>query len=92
MTQAASKTFTLTSNGDETMSFTIVMNEKNSPFTVTCEQGSIAPGETLTFTVVADENVSLNGGYYGSSYCYDGIAFIKFSNGHSLPICLRIKE
>ena len=82
----------LTSTSDETMCFEIVMNEKNSPFTVTFEKSSIAPGETLTFTVTADENASLNGGYYGSYYYYDGIAFVKFPNGHSLPICLRIKE
>lgn len=90
--QAGSSAFSLTSNAEESMEFNIVMNEKNSPFTVTCEKSSIAPGETLTFTVAADESVALNGGYYGSNYYYDGIAFIKFSNGHSLPVCLRIKE
>lgn len=91
--QAASSTFTLTSNADATMSFDIIMNEKNSPFTVTCQKSSIAPGETLTFMVVADESVELNVDYDDSRYYYyDGIAFVKFSNGYSLPICLRIKE
>lgn len=90
--RSASATFALTSAADETMGFDTIMNEKNSPFTVTCDKSSIAPGETLTFTVNADENASLNGGYSGSDYYYDGIAFVKFSNGHSLPICLRIKE
>jgi len=90
--RSGSATFTLTSTGEEAMRFDIVMNEKNSPFTVTCEKSSIAPGETLTFTVEADENALLNGGYSGKYYYYDGIAFLKFSNGHSLPICLRIKE
>lgn len=90
--RSGSAAFSLTSAADETMGFDIVMNEKNSPFTVTCEQSSIAPGETLTFTVTADANAALNGGYSGKYYYYDGIALVKFSNGHSLPICLRIKE
>lgn len=90
--QSACAAFELTSAADEAMRFEIIMNEKNSPFTVTCSKNTIAPGETLTFTVTADENVSLSGGYYGNNYYYDGIVFVKFSNGHSLPICLRIKE
>lgn len=93
--QDGSSTFSLTSNAEETMEFSILMNDKNSPFTITCTSGknSIEPAETLVFEVVADGVVDLNGGYDSRGYYYyDGIAFIKFSNGHSLPVCLRIKE
>ncbi len=76
--------FVISSTSSQSMPFTIETNDKNGALTVSPSTGSLAAGGSVTVTVSANFEPAEAGN--------NGVVFVRFADGLSIPVLVKITD